>query len=77
MIISNKTNLSNLTYSIDNIVIKQIKYAKYLGITKDQKLKWHEHINSFVKKGNSLYGFLQRNLRNFCTVFIMCDLFDC
>ena len=67
MIILNKTNLSNLIYSIDNTVIKQVEHAKYLGITKDQKLKWHEHINSVVKKGkgNSLYGFLQRNLRNF------------
>jgi len=64
MIISNKLNLPNLNYCIDNIVIKQVEHAKYLGVTIDSKLKWHEHINSVVKKGNSVYGFLQRNLRN-------------
>ena len=68
MIISNKSNLPTLTYSIDNIVIKQVEHAKYLGITIDQKLKWHKHINSVVKKGNSLYSVLQRNLRNCPTV---------
>ena len=54
----------NLNYCIDNIVINQVEHAKYLGVTIDSKLKWHEHINSVVKKGNSVYGFLKRNLRN-------------
>ena len=62
--ISNKLNLPNLAYYLDNTMIKQVEHAKYLGVIIDQKLNWHEHINSIVKKGNSVYGFLQRNLRN-------------
>jgi len=33
MTISNKLNLPNLNYCIDNIVIKQVEHAKYLGVT--------------------------------------------
>ena len=62
--ISNKSNLLNLTYHIDCTNIKQVEYAKYLRVTIDQKLNWHEHINNVVKKGNSVLGFLQRNLTN-------------
>jgi len=36
MIISNKSNLPTLTYSIDNIVIKKLEHAKYLVTTIDQ-----------------------------------------
>jgi len=64
MTISNKSNQPNLTYCIDNIVIKQVEHAEYLGVTIDSKLKWHEHNNSVVKKGNSVYGFFKWNLRN-------------
>ena len=41
-----------------------VERTKYLGVTLDSKLKWYEHINSVVKKGNSVYGFLKQNLRN-------------
>ena len=61
--ISNKSNLPNLTYYIDYTNIQQVEHAKYLGVTIDQKLNWHEHIN-VVKKGNSVLGFLRRNLSN-------------
>ena len=30
---------------IDNVVIKKVEQAKYLGIIIDQKLNWQEHIN--------------------------------
>ena len=62
--ISNKSNLPNLTYYIDSTMIKQVEHAKYFGVTVDQKLHWHEHINNIVKKGNSLYTFLQWKLRH-------------
>ena len=62
--ISNKSNLPNLTYHIDYTNIQQVEHAKYLGVTIDQKLNWHEHINNVVKKGNSVLGFLRRNLTN-------------
>ena len=78
MIISNKSNLPTLTYSIDNIVIKQVEHAKYLGITIDQKLKWHKHINSVVKKGNSLYVFFTKKLEKFsncCEILLLSNLF--
>jgi len=78
MTISTKSNLPTLTYSIDNIVIKQVEHAKYLGITIDQKLKWHKHINSVVKKGNSLYVFFTKKLEKFsncCEILLLSNLF--
>lgn len=37
--------------------------SKYLGVDITTNLSWNAHIDGFVKKGNSLLGFLQRNLR--------------
>ena len=68
--ISNKSNLPNLTYHIDYTNIQQVEHAKHLGVTIDQKLNWHEHINNVVKKGNSVLGFLRRNLST--TSFRVC-----
>ena len=67
--LTNKSNLPNLTYHIYYTNIQQVEHAKYLGVTIDQKLNWHEHINNVVKKGNSVLGFLRRNLTN-CPITI-------
>ena len=61
--ISNKLNLITSRYYINKTLIREVPHAKYLGVTIDQKLTWHKHINNIVNKGNLVYGFLQRNLR--------------
>ena len=60
MIIHDQTCQPLLILLTTYIVIKQVEHAKYLGITIDQKLKWHEHIHSVFKKGNSLYDFFTK-----------------
>ena len=37
--------------------------SKYLGVDISSNLSWNSHIDRIVKKGNSMLGFLQRNLR--------------
>jgi len=61
----NLTKCEYLRISSKHNTLYVIKQAKYLGVTIDQKLNCNEHINNIVKKGDSVHGFLQRNLRNF------------
>ena len=49
-------------YLIQNEIIREVTYAKYLGVTIDQNLKWSEHVKQITNKANSVHGFLQRNL---------------
>jgi hypothetical protein len=37
--------------------------TKYLGIDLSYNLSWNHHIDRTVKKGNSMLGFLKRNLK--------------
>ena len=48
-------------YSIHEHQLKEVKGAKYLGVTIDRTLSWNEHINNVTKKANSTRAFLQRN----------------
>ena len=37
--------------------------TKYLGVELSYNLSWNHHIDRTVKKGNSMLGFLKRNLK--------------
>ena len=50
-------------YSLKGQFLHVDGQSKYLGVDITSKLSWNPHINRIVKKGNSMLGFLQRNLR--------------
>ena len=37
--------------------------TKYLGVVLQPNLSWNRHIDQIAKKGNSMLGFLRRNLK--------------
>ena len=49
-------------YSIHEHQLKEVKGAKYLGVTIDRTPSWNEHINNVTKKANNTRAFLQRNI---------------
>ena len=51
-------------YKIQGKEIKEVPYAKYLGVTISHNLTWSEHIKQITNKANRTKGFLQRNLHN-------------
>jgi len=51
-----------MQYHIQDEVIKEVKYAKYLGVIIDHHLSWNDHINYITSKANNVKCFLQRNL---------------
>ncbi len=48
------------TIKIDNHLIELKTYAKFLGVTIDNKLNWHEHINNVKGKINSSIYIINR-----------------
>ena len=48
-------------YVLDNHILKQVDEKRYLGVTIHQNLSWASHINKFLDKVNSVFGFIQRN----------------
>ena len=50
-------------YSLKNQILEAETQSKYLGVYISSNLSWNRHIDRIVKKGNSMIGFLQRNLR--------------
>ena len=42
--VTNKKSPLNSTYHINEVAIKAVQNAKYLGVTIDSKLIWKEHI---------------------------------
>ena len=68
----NKCNVLRITrvqlpvlfdYSLKNQTLEAETQTKYLGVDISSNLSWNRHIDRIVKKGNSMIGFLQRNLR--------------
>ena len=49
-------------YLIQNEIIREVTYVKYLGMTIDQNLKWSENVKQITNKANGVHGFLRRNL---------------
>ena len=49
-------------YSINEHQLKEVKGAKYLGVTIDRTLSWNDHVNNVTKKANTTRAFLQCNI---------------
>ena len=63
MHITNKRNIIQSTYTIQNHNLKTINTAKYLGIHIHITLNWNTHINKTAQRVNTTSGFLHRNIR--------------
>ena len=50
-------------YILKGQILQTDEQSKYLGVDITSNLSWNPHIDRIVKKGNSMLGFLQRNLR--------------
>ena len=50
-------------YSLHGHTLKEVKSAKYLGITISDDLSWNQHIEKTASKANSKLGFLKRNIK--------------
>ena len=50
-------------YSLKGQILQAESHSKYLEVDLTASLSWNTHIDRIVKKGNSMMGFLQRNLR--------------
>lgn len=50
----------NIDITLNNTIIEQVNYIKYLGLTFDRKLTWKEHIrqlkNNCLKKKHGLHS---------------------
>jgi len=52
------------SYTIGDDVLKEVKKAKYLGLTITDNLSWSTHTAIVAGKANAKIGFLWRNLRH-------------
>ena len=57
--ITNKKYPIFAQYLIQNEIIREVTYTKYLGVTIDQNLKWSEHVKQITNKANRVHGFLR------------------
>ena len=61
-----------ILYKLNYQTLHQVTKTKYLGVTINQTLSWHDHIINICNKANATCGFLQRNLRNCSTQIKSC-----
>ena len=57
-----KNNVSHF-YQLNSEFLKEVKDAKYLGLTLTNDMNWSPHITSVASKAHQRLGFLKRNLR--------------
>ena len=50
-------------YHLKGHQLETAETTKYLGVDLSYNLSWNHHIDRTVKKGNSMLGFLKRNLK--------------
>ena len=65
MLITNKRNIIQSTYTIHNHNLQKTNTAKYLGIHIHihSTLNWNTHINKTAQRANTTSAFLHRNIR--------------
>ena len=51
------------SYTLQGHTLGTEDSTRYLGTDLQSKLSWNRHIDQVVKKGNSVLGFLRRNLK--------------
>jgi len=67
--ITNKVSPVKFTYHINDVSIKEVDFAKYLGVVIDSKPTWKEHVKQVLSKANGALVFLCHNLRT-CSRYI-------
>ena len=60
MHISRKRSPAHAHYSIDESILEQVLYIKYLGVMISSDLSWSKHIESIVSKANRTLGLIKR-----------------
>ena len=61
MTYSNKINVINFNYSLENILLKRPEAFQNLGVTLDQKLSFTDHISNLNSDRFKALGFIIRN----------------
>ena len=59
------TNPAMYNYYIENSLINEVSYTKYLGVIIDHKLSWNKRIQRIVNKAAQVSAFLYQNLGHF------------
>jgi hypothetical protein len=54
-----KTKHCFLPLTVDDVNIERVKYARILGLTVQDNMKWNEHINNIVKKASKTLYMLR------------------
>ena len=68
-----------LELKINNIVIKKVKHAKFLGVTLDENLNWEQHIKDLKRKlyySISTLTYLRKNIPENLHLEIYYTLFE-
>ena len=55
--ITNQRSPLKFTYHINDVLIKEADFVKYLGVVIDSKLIWKEHIKQVLSKSNASLAF--------------------
>ena len=50
-------------YSLKGHVLTSEDSTRYLGVEMQTNMAWNKHMDQTIKKGNSMIGFLRRNLK--------------
>ena len=50
-------------YSLKGHVLTTEDSTRYLGVELQSNMAWNKHMDQTIKKGNSMLGFLRRNLK--------------
>ena len=61
--VTNKRNPITGQYNIHDHPLEEVSSAKYLGVHIDRKLNFNTHVDTIVKKTNSVCAFLRRNFK--------------
>eukprot|EP00112_Aurelia_sp_Birch-Aquarium-sp1_P026644 Seg96.8 transcript_id=Seg96.8/GoldUCD/mRNA.D3Y31 product="putative RNA-directed DNA polymerase from transposon BS" protein_id=Seg96.8/GoldUCD/D3Y31 len=61
--LNNKETVSKREYTVGDVIIKKVTAEKNLGVTVDKDLKFKEHIESKISKGNQMLGVIRRTFQ--------------
>ena len=60
MSINNK-ELENRTYNMDDVILRNVKQEKDIGVIVDDQLKFEDHMYEKIKKANNMMGLIRRS----------------
>ena len=53
-----------MDYSLEGHVLTKEDSTRYLSVELQSNMAWNKHMDQIIKKGNSMMGFLRRNLKD-------------